>query len=113
MPIDTRRLGRTDLEVTTLGFGTAKEAQATDLLLLTGVDRVMLDYGKPTQRPVREMTLAEAKERTVIATRQFARRQLAWWRKDPRIHWLDWNAPDLVHRALTIVRLGRPPESEL
>jgi tRNA dimethylallyltransferase len=57
-----------------------------------------------------ELTLAEAQERTVIATRQFARRQLAWWRKDPRIHWLDWNATDLVDRALAIVREGRPVE---
>ena len=36
-----------------------------------------------------ELTLDEARERTVIATRQFARRQLAWWKDDPRITWIE------------------------
>jgi carbamate kinase len=39
----------------------ASTVGASALLLLTGVDRVMLDFGKPTQRPVQEMTLTEAK----------------------------------------------------
>lgn len=34
---------------------------ADTLLLLTGVDRVALDFGKPTQREVAEMTLDEAR----------------------------------------------------
>jgi carbamate kinase len=40
----------------------AETVGATALLLLTGVDRVMLDFGKPTERPIREMTAAEARE---------------------------------------------------
>jgi len=35
-----------------------------------------------------QITEAEAKERTIIRTRQFARKQLAWWKRDPRIRWL-------------------------
>ena len=35
-----------------------------------------------------ELTLDEAVERTVTATRRFARRQDAWFRKDPRIVWV-------------------------
>lgn len=50
-----------------------------------------------------ELTLDEARERTVIATRQFARRQLAWWRKDPRIVWVPYDAPDRVERAVAAV----------
>jgi tRNA dimethylallyltransferase len=50
-----------------------------------------------------ELTLAEARERTVIATRQFARRQLAWWRNDPRITWIDHDDPDRVEKALAAV----------
>lgn len=46
------------------------------------------------------LTLAEAIEDTIVATRKFARRQLTWFRADPRIHWLDWTAPDLVEQAL-------------
>jgi diaminopimelate epimerase len=37
-----------------------------------------------------------------VATRQFARRQLTWFRADPRITWLDWQAADLVARATAI-----------
>lgn len=35
---------------------------------------------------------ATAKELTIVATRRFVRRQRAWFRRDPRVHWLD---PDL------------------
>ncbi|GAA1528391.1 tRNA (adenosine(37)-N6)-dimethylallyltransferase MiaA [Nocardioides humi] len=51
-----------------------------------------------------ELTPDEAIERTVIATRQFARRQLAWWRNDPRITWLAYDDPDRVAKALAVVR---------
>jgi tRNA dimethylallyltransferase len=51
-----------------------------------------------------ELGLDEARERTVIATRQFARRQDAWWRKDPRIVWVPFDAPDRVERAVAAVR---------
>ncbi len=51
-----------------------------------------------------ELTLDEAKERTVIATRQFARRQDAWFRKDPRIHWIPWDDPERADRAEALVR---------
>lgn len=36
-----------------------------------------------------ECTLAQAIDQTVIRTRQFARRQERWFRRDPRIIWLD------------------------
>lgn len=48
-------------------------------------------------------TVAEAAESTVVATRQFARRQLTWFRGDPRVHWLDPAEPGLVDRAAGIV----------
>lgn len=35
------------------------------------------------------MTEDEAREATVVKTRQFSRKQLAWWRRDPRIRWAD------------------------
>jgi tRNA dimethylallyltransferase len=41
-----------------------------------------------------ELTAAEAKEETTIRTRQFARRQDTWFRRDPRIHWFDGSAAD-------------------
>jgi tRNA dimethylallyltransferase len=50
-----------------------------------------------------ELSEAEARERTVIATRQFSRRQDAWFRKDPRIVWVRHDDPDRVERALAAV----------
>lgn len=47
-------------------------------------------------------TVAEAAEDTIVATRQFARRQLTWFRADSRIRWLDWQAPDLLARAAAL-----------
>jgi tRNA dimethylallyltransferase len=51
-----------------------------------------------------ELTETEARERTMIATRRFARRQDKWWRKDPRITWVEADDPDRLERALTAVR---------
>jgi len=42
---------------------------------------------------------AEARSSTVVATRRFARRQRAWFRRDPRISWLDPDR-DLLEQAL-------------
>ena len=42
---------------------------------------------------------AGAREATVVATRRFARRQRAWFRRDPRIRWLDPDR-DLLEQAL-------------
>ena len=40
-----------------------------------------------------ELSLDEARERTVVATRRFARRQDSWFRKDPRIVWVRLRRP--------------------
>ncbi|MCC3266383.1 tRNA (adenosine(37)-N6)-dimethylallyltransferase MiaA [Arthrobacter gengyunqii] len=50
-----------------------------------------------------ESGVAEAVEQTVVATRQFARRQLTWFRADPRITWLDWDDPELTAKAAAAI----------
>jgi tRNA dimethylallyltransferase len=50
-----------------------------------------------------ECTEDDARAATVQATRKFARRQDTWFRRDPRVHWLAYDAPDLVRRALQVV----------
>ena len=54
------------------------------------------------------MTLAEAREDTVAATRRFTKRQRTWFRADPRVHWIECSAgrsvTDLAARALQVVR---------
>ncbi|MCD4850213.1 tRNA (adenosine(37)-N6)-dimethylallyltransferase MiaA [Arthrobacter sp. AK01] len=47
-----------------------------------------------------ESDVTAAAEETIVATRQFARRQLTWFRADPRITWIDWQDPGLVAKAV-------------
>ncbi|MGA8987422.1 tRNA (adenosine(37)-N6)-dimethylallyltransferase MiaA [Aeromicrobium sp.] len=59
-----------------------------------------------------ETTEDEARQATVVGTRKFARRQDRLFRKDPRIHWLPYDATDLVSTALEFIeaRQQRRPE---
>lgn len=50
-----------------------------------------------------EITEEEAKRRTVVATRRFARRQDSWFRKDPRVVWVDAEDPQRLQRALSAI----------
>lgn len=50
-----------------------------------------------------EWTEAEAEEETVRATRRFARRQESWFRRDPRVRWLDATEPVPTPAALTVI----------
>ncbi|ETD32074.1 tRNA delta(2)-isopentenylpyrophosphate transferase [Williamsia sp. D3] len=47
-----------------------------------------------------EYDVARAQELTFIGTRRYVRRQRSWFRRDPRIHWLDASSPDLTGQAL-------------
>jgi tRNA dimethylallyltransferase len=51
-----------------------------------------------------EMSLDEARERTFVATRRFARRQESWFRRDPRITWVRYDDPDRLATAVAAVR---------
>lgn len=53
-----------------------------------------------------EWTTGRAIEDTVVATRQFARRQLTWFRADPRVTWLDFDDPELVNQAAAAILEG-------
>ncbi len=50
-----------------------------------------------------DLSLAQAQEDTFIATRKYARRQMAWFRPDPRVVWLEHDAPNLLGRALAVI----------
>nr|WP_230416765.1 tRNA (adenosine(37)-N6)-dimethylallyltransferase MiaA [Micromonospora tarapacensis] len=50
-----------------------------------------------------ELTEAEAHDETIRATRRFVRRQRSWFRRDPRVHWLDSADPGLVEAAVRIL----------
>ncbi|MEU5878482.1 tRNA (adenosine(37)-N6)-dimethylallyltransferase MiaA [Spirillospora sp. NPDC047279] len=59
-----------------------------------------LGYAQVLRFLAGEWTEEQAKEETARATRRFARRQESWFRRDPRVHWLPYDAPDLLDRAL-------------
>ncbi|TAH22969.1 MAG: tRNA (adenosine(37)-N6)-dimethylallyltransferase MiaA, partial [Oscillatoriales cyanobacterium] len=46
-----------------------------------------------------DITLEEAKELTILHTRQFAKRQRTWFRAYPEIEWFDVSVPDLLERV--------------
>lgn len=49
------------------------------------------------------LSRAEAIAQTQQLTRRYARRQVSWFKRYPGIHWLDYDAPDLVDAALALV----------
>lgn len=73
-----------------------------------------LGYAQVLRFLAGEWTEQEAREETVKATRRFARRQEAWFRRDPRVSWLDagssgqqhgigQHGPDLARQALATI----------
>jgi tRNA dimethylallyltransferase len=40
---------------------------------------------------------------TVQLTQRYARRQMSWFKRDPRIHWLDYQDPEATSRAIALV----------
>lgn len=64
-----------------------------------------LGYRQVLQHLAGEITEDEAREQTVARTRRFARKQLGWFRRDPRIVWLDAAAPreEQVGRVLELL----------
>lgn len=61
--------------------------------------------GYPQMRRVLsgELTVEEGVEETIVATRRFAKRQLTWFRADPRVHWIGYDDPRLVNKALQLI----------
>ncbi|MEU7629213.1 tRNA (adenosine(37)-N6)-dimethylallyltransferase MiaA [Nocardia sp. NPDC049220] len=50
-----------------------------------------------------EYDLDDARERTLIGTRRYVRRQRSWFRRDPRVRWVDGADPDLVATTLALL----------
>jgi tRNA dimethylallyltransferase len=50
------------------------------------------------------LTGAQARAETTRLTRRFVRRQRSWFRRDPRITWLDGSSPTLLADALAVTR---------
>ena len=49
------------------------------------------------------LTEEEAIAETILLTQRYARRQMSWFRRDPRIHWFDYQAEDLLKEVMELV----------
>ncbi|MGB3636887.1 MAG: tRNA (adenosine(37)-N6)-dimethylallyltransferase MiaA [Rivularia sp. (in: cyanobacteria)] len=58
-----------------------------------------LGYQEIKQYLAGDIYLDEAKELTILHTRQFAKRQRTWFRKDSQIEWFDTESPDLLEQV--------------
>jgi tRNA dimethylallyltransferase len=72
-----------------------------------GADLRRLGHGYPELAAVIDgrLTLEEARSRTVRQVRQYARRQLTWFRAEPGVHWIEPRieaAEPLLRRAMMI-----------
>ncbi len=58
-----------------------------------------LGYQEIKQYLAGDISLNEAKELTVLHTRQFAKRQRTWFKAYPQIQWFDAEHPDLIEKV--------------
>lgn len=91
----TRRIEQRTEQMIAAGW----EAEVKILCEKYGVDLPLLDtlgYREMKQYLAGDITLAQAKELTVLHTRQFAKRQRTWFRADRDIEWFDVDNPDVL-----------------
>lgn len=87
----------------------AEVAELVDRGLRDGrTARTALGYAQMLRFLDGELSLEIAVEDTITATRAFAKRQVKWFRRDPRITWLDAASPSdqLLEESLAILRQG-------
>jgi tRNA dimethylallyltransferase len=58
-----------------------------------------LGYREMKQYLAGDLSLAQAKDLTVLRTRQFAKRQRTFFRAEPKIEWFDADEPDLLENV--------------
>ena len=75
--------------------GLINEARLLDARGLSRAARQALGYRQVLEAPAGTPD-EELAEQIARATRRFARRQLSWWRADPRISWFDAAQPGLA-----------------
>jgi tRNA dimethylallyltransferase len=94
----TRRIEQRTEQMIAAGW----EAEVKFLCQKYGMDLPLLDtlgYREMKQYLVGDISLAKAKELTVLHTRQFAKRQRTWFRANPKIEWFDADNSDLLEQV--------------
>jgi tRNA dimethylallyltransferase len=78
------------------------EAEVKSLCEKYGSDLPLLNtlgYQEMKQYLAGDISLNEAKDLTVLHTRQFAKRQRTWFRAYPEIEWFDADNADLLEKV--------------
>jgi tRNA dimethylallyltransferase len=78
------------------------EAEVKILCQKYGSDLPLLNtlgYQEMKQHLAGDISLTQAKELTVLHTRQFAKRQRTWFRAYPEIEWFDADNPNLLEKV--------------
>ena len=83
--------------------GLVEEVRALRAAGMSPTARRAVGYAQVLAMLNGESDEATAREQTVTATRRLARKQMGWFGRDPRVHWLPADAPDLADRALALV----------
>ncbi len=79
--------------------GWLAEVESLRSVTLSRTAQRALGYSELRQHLDGELTLEQAIAEATRRTRKFARRQQRWFRRDPRITWLDAVSEDLVEQA--------------
>ena len=103
--LDRRIADRVDLMWTA---GLVAEARGLDGLREGRTASRALGYQQALAQLDGELTEEQAVDETVRATRRFVRRQRSWFRRDPRITWLDGASPTLTEDALAACAAAAP-----
>ncbi len=74
----------------------------------TPTARRALGYSQALAHLDGALSAEQAQTDTAIATRKYARRQMAWFGADPRIIWLPHDAPDLLAQAFAAITQAHP-----
>jgi tRNA dimethylallyltransferase len=89
--------------ITMFNSGLIEEVQSLRAQGATGEEKPFesLGYKQTLQLLRAEITLDQAIASTQLETRQYAKRQWTWFRRDPEIHWLKGfgNDPEIVKQA--------------
>ncbi|MCW2683527.1 MAG: tRNA delta(2)-isopentenylpyrophosphate transferase [Blastococcus sp.] len=85
------------------GFVDEVEALAADGLREGPTASRALGYAQVLAQFGGDLTPAEARERTVTATRRFVRRQRSWFRRDPATTWYDAGRSDLLDAVAAMI----------
>ncbi|MET4048279.1 tRNA (adenosine(37)-N6)-dimethylallyltransferase MiaA [Rhodococcus sp. 1163] len=100
--LDERIAARTDLMFSAGLVGEVEHLVGVGLREGVTAPRA-IGYAQVLEYLAGECDLDFARERTFIGTRRYVRRQRSWFRRDPRIDWLDGADPALRDSALAIV----------